>query len=172
MRDVNRVESLNVSQYIPNYGLFGKMFQLVHNMKCPSTIWQPYVHFFCFSNFGWFIGDEILLYPLLFWNYLNMSTTWTSIFSTTILLRGSADVELLLYLFQRIWRIIYTFYDSKCHKHLNIWPPVVRSATQKIWRLIWSTSSIQKTRFFVAGGELCWAGRMLEVKTRGAQICS
>ena len=132
----------------------------IHHM---ATVCQ-YVHFFCFSNFGWFIGDEILLYPLLFWNCFNVSTTWKSIFSTTILLRGSADVELLLYLFQRIWRIIYTFYDSKCHKHLNIWSHVVRSATQKIWRLIWSTSSIQKTRFFVAGGELCWAGRMLEAK--------
>lgn len=122
---------------------------------------------FCLSNFGWFISDEILLYPFLLGKYFIMLTTWKSIFQTELCCVSQLVwscyctcfiVFRILFMTQNITNTS-TFdhlWSGQRHKRFGVWSEALAASKRHV--------------FFFFGGEFCWAGRMLEVKTRGAQI--
>lgn len=102
---------------------------------------------FCLSNFGWFIADEILLYPLLLGKYFIKLTTWKSIFQTELCCVSQLvwscyctcfNVFRILFMTQNITNTS-TFEDlwsGQRHKRFGVWSEALAASKRHVFLLL------------------------------------
>ena len=94
---------------------------------------------FCLSNFGWFIADEILLYPLLLGEVFFLADNVEIHFSNRIMLRVTCfNVFRILFMTQNITNTS-TFEDlwsGQRHKRFGVWSEALAASKRHVFLLL------------------------------------